>query len=209
MKKRASPKFPSSTVEVLNALLRKKLVRPRDLDGIPHAKIHLSRLVKSGQVRQFGRGIYALAGHVPTRFHSYALVCKRAPEGVVCLLSALAFHELTSQNPSRIWLAIGPETWPPHITTPRVRIVRYSDKSFQHGIETHRVEGVAVRVYGVAKTVADLFKFRNRVGLDVAMEALQESLKQRRCSPDDLLRHARVCRVEQVMRPYLEMAVAS
>ena len=209
MKSISQKKTPSFTRDVLSALRSKKLLRPRDLDGIPHAKSHLSRLVKSGQARQFGRGIYALAGHEPTRFHSYALVCKRAPEGVVCLLSALAFHELTSQNPSRVWLAIGPETWPPHITTPRVRIVRYSDKSFQDGIETHPVEGVTVRVCGVAKTVADLFKFRNKVGLDVAMEALKESLKQRRCSPDDLLRHARVCRVEQVIRPYLEMATAS
>jgi predicted transcriptional regulator of viral defense system len=195
--------------QVLAALQRHGLLSPRDLKRLPTAKVYLSRLAKSGRIQQFGRGVYAAAGHVPTRFHSYAVACKRSPEAVVCLLSALAFHELTTQSPGRVWLAIGPKTWPPHMTVPRIRIVRYSEESFREGIEIHSLEGVKVRVYGVAKTVADLFKFRNKVGLDVAMEALRECLKQKRCSPDDLLRYARICRVERIMRPYLEMAVAA
>jgi predicted transcriptional regulator of viral defense system len=123
---------------------------------------------------------------------------------VFCLLSALRFHDLTTQSPHDVWIAIGPKAWRPRVDGPKIRVFRFSGAALTEGVETHTIEGVTVKVYGVAKTVADCFKFRNKVGLDVALEALRESWRERRASMDDLWLYAKVCRVSNVMRPYLE-----
>ncbi len=139
-----------------------------------------------------------------TEEHSTAEACKRVPRGVVCLLSALRFHNLTTQVPHEVWVAIEGESWHPRVDYPPLRIVRFTGKAFKDRIREKKVEGVVVRVYDPAKTVADCFKYRNKIGLDVAMEALRDCWKKRLATMDDLWDAAKICRVANVMRPYLE-----
>ena len=131
-------------------------------------------------------------------------MCKRVPKGVVCLLSALRFHELTTQSPFEVWLAIGEKDWRPRIEYPSLRFVRFSPTTLTAGVVEHQIEGVPVRMFTPAKTVADCFKYRNKIGLDVAIESLRECLRSQRCTMDDLWHYAKICRVQNVMRPYLE-----
>ena len=126
------------------------------------------------------------------------------PKGVVCLLSALSFHELTTQAPFEVWLAIGEKAWRPRLEYPPLRIVHFSKTALNTGVQEHQIEGVNVHVYSPAKTVADCFKYRNKIGLDVAIEALRECRQARHCTMDDLWHYAGICRVRNVMRPYLE-----
>jgi predicted transcriptional regulator of viral defense system len=139
-----------------------------------------------------------------TERHSYAQVAKRFPEGIICLLSALAFHEMTTQSPASVWIALGKGARTPALASPSLRIVRLSGPSLTGGIENHTIEGVRVRVYSAAKTVADCFKFRNKIGLDVAIEALKDCLRQEKASVNEIYRYARICRVSNVIRPYME-----
>jgi len=194
--------------KVLALVRRAGVLRPRDLVpyGIP--RTCLSRLVAAGKLQRIGRGLYVLPDNDVTEYHSLAEACKRVPKGVVCLLSALRFHELTTQNPCDIWLAIGEKAWRPRIQYPPLRIVHFSQATLGAGIEEHRIEGVTVRVYSPAKTVTDCFKYRNKIGLDVAIEALRECWRSRRCTMDDLWHYAGLCRVRNVMRPYLESLAA-
>ena len=189
---------------VLELVRRAGVLRPRDLDaeGIPRE--YLRRLLDEGLLDRTGRGLYVAAGSKPTPNHTLAEVCKRVPHGVVCLLSALQFHELTTQAPFEVWLAIGEKARLPKVEYPPMRIVRFSGQALEFGVKEHRVEGVVVKVYGPAKTVADCFKYRNKIGLDVAMEALRDCWKKRRATMDELWAAAEVCRVANVMRPYLE-----
>lgn len=126
----------------------------------------------------------------------------------MCLLSALNFHRLGTQLPHEVWIALDRSARHPSIRYPRLRVVRFSGQALREGVETHRIEGQTVRIYGVAKTIADLFKYRNKIGLDVALEALREGWRARRFTMDELHRYARICRVERVMRPYLEALAA-
>lgn len=151
-----------------------------------------------------GRGLYRLAGSAITEHHSLAEAAKRVPNGTICLLSALAFHEITTQNPSAVWMAVPRGSRTPRMAAPTLRVVRMADRALTEGRETTVVEGVPVRIYTAAKTVADCFKFRNKIGLDVALEALRESVRQRKALIADIRRYAGICRVERVMQPYLE-----
>ncbi|MBN1855277.1 MAG: type IV toxin-antitoxin system AbiEi family antitoxin domain-containing protein [Pirellulales bacterium] len=189
---------------VLELVRRKGVLRPRDLeaDGIPRE--HLRRLLDEGLLERTGRGLYVLAGSKPTPNHTLAEACKRVPHGVVCLLSALQFHELTTQAPFEVWLAIDEKARLPKVDYPPIRIVRFSGKSLEFGIQEHRIEGVAVRVYSPAKTIADCFKYRNKIGLDVALESLRDCWQKHRVTTDELWVAAKVCRVANVMRPYME-----
>jgi len=178
---------------------------------VARAGIHsqeLTRLVADGTLERIARGHYRLAGRPITEHHGLALVAAAAPRGVVSLLSALSFHEIGTQLPAEVWLAIRRGSRAPALAYPRLRVVRFSGAAFTEGVESHRIEGQVVRVYGVAKTLADLFKYRNRIGLDVALEALREAWRARRFTIDALDRAARVCRVERVMRPYVEGIVS-
>ena len=183
------------------------ILRPRDLEpyGIP--RTYLSRLCQSGQLLRIGRGLYVLPTSEATEHHSLVQVCKRVPSGVVCLLSALRFHDLTTQTPHAIWLAIGQKAWRPRIEYPKLRIVHFSHRALNAGVEQHKIEGVSVQVYSVAKTVVDCFKCRNKIGLDVAIEALRDCRRVRSCTMDELWHYAEICRVRNVMRPYLESIV--
>ena len=196
---------PKPGKDRLLALARQAgVLRPRDLDaeGIPRE--YLRRLLDEGLLDHPGRGIYVAAGLKPTPNHSLAEACKRVPHGTVCLLSALQFHELTTQAPFEVWLAIAEKARLPKVDYPPLRIVRFSGAALEDGIEEHRIEGVLVRFYSLAKTVADCFKYRNKIGLDVALEALRDCWKKRRATMDELWEAAKVCRVTNVIRPYLE-----
>jgi predicted transcriptional regulator of viral defense system len=180
------------------------VLRPRDLDTRHIARQYLHLLHVRGLVNRVGRGLYVAAGADLTEHHSLAEASKRVPYSVVCLLSALRFHGLTTQNPFEVWIAIGPKARSPRSDSLRLRVVRFSGKALTSGIEQHSIEGVTVRVYRPAKTVADCFKYRNKIGLDVALEALRECWRERRATMDELWEHAKICRVANVMRPYLE-----
>jgi len=172
-----------------------------------HSQV-LTRLVREGAVERISRGQYRLPDRPSTEHYTLAVAARAVPEGVACLLSALSFHGIGTQLPHEVWIAIHRRARQPSLRYPPLRVVRFSGKAFTEGIETHRVEGQPVRVYSVAKTLADLFKYRNKIGLDVALEALREAWRERRFTMDEMDRFARICRVERVMKPYLEALVA-
>jgi len=163
-----------------------------------------SKLLKEGGLlRRVGRGLYILLEAEVTEHHTLAEARKGIPHGVLCLLSALRFHGLTTQAPFEVWRAIGEKARRPRVDWQVMRFARFSGVALTEGIEEHRIEGVEIRVYNAAKTVGDCFKYRNKIGLDVAREALPDCRRQRKCANDDLWRYAQVCRVANVMRPYL------
>ena len=189
---------------ILEMARRVGVLRSRDLARQGIASVYLRRLYKRGLLAQSGRGLYALPRRDVSVNRSLAEASVKVPAGVICLLSALRFHDLTTQAPSQIWLAIDWKAWAPKGAGLPLRIVRMSGEAMRVGVEEHKVEGVTVRVFSAAKTVADCFKFRNKIGLDVALEALREYRRGHRGGLDALWRFARVCRVAEVMRPYLE-----
>ncbi len=173
--------------------------------GVHHET--LRRLCAAKKLIRVGRGLYSLPDGETTAHHSLAQAGKAVPKGIVCLISALRFHEIGTQAPRQVWIAIDRRAARPKISVPRLRIVRFSGNALTEGIKVHRVEGVPVRVYSPAKTVADCFKYRNKIGLDVALEALREVVRERRCTIDELWHFAKICRVAAVMRPYMEAIV--
>ena len=180
------------------------VARTRDLEQRGVSRTQLRRLCERGLVERVGRGLYTLPGAVLTERHSLAEACRRVPGGVVCLLSALRFHDLTTQNPAEVWMAIGQKAWRPRAGNLALRLVHLSGAAFRDGIETHDVGGVTVHVFSAAKTVADCFKFRNKIGIDVAVEALRDFTRRYRGGANELARFARICRVSRVMQPYLD-----
>jgi predicted transcriptional regulator of viral defense system len=194
-----------TTAERLIKLARAKgLIRPRDLAPLEIPRVSLTRAVRRGQLERVGRGLYGLPRREVSVHGSLAEVARRVPKGVVCLLSALRFHGLSTQAPFEVWLAIENKALAPKLDYPPLRIVRFSGEAFTEGVEEHVVDGVTVRVTGVAKTVADCFKYRNKIGLDVALEGLREAWHEKRMTSDEIWRYAKVCRVANVMRPYLD-----
>jgi predicted transcriptional regulator of viral defense system len=189
---------------LLRLASERETLRTRDLAGHRIPRTTLSRLVESGRLVQISRGLYALPDHSRSEQHQLAEIAIRSPQGVFCLLTALRFHELTTQSPHEIWLAIPNKAHPPKLDYPPLRVVRFSGAALTQGVGTHMVDGVSVRVYSVAKTVADCFKYRNKIGLDVALEALRESRREKRATNDELWHYAKICRVANVMRPYME-----
>ncbi len=194
----------SPTQRVRRALRRSGMARTAELEaaGVPRAT--LSRMVAAGELQRVGRGLYALPDYQGTEHSALLNVAKRAPQAVFCLLTALRLHELTTQAPYQAWIAIGNKDHAPRLDYPPLRVVRFSAPSLAYGVETLRVTGGVLRVTSVAKTVADCFKFRNKIGLDVALEALREARRARKTSADELWRCAQIDRVTNVMRPYLE-----
>jgi predicted transcriptional regulator of viral defense system len=169
--------------------------------GIP--RWALSRLVTRGDLVRVGRGLYRYAGAQPSEHHTLVEACTRVPKGVVFLLSALRFHNITTQLPREVWMAL-PNRYPPVVDYPAIRFHFLSGNAFRSGIEAHVIEKRDLRVYSAAKTVVDCFKFRNKIGIDIAIEALRDGLSSKKVNVDDLWRFARVCRMANVMRPYLE-----
>ena len=169
-------------------------VHPRTLYAMRYA----------GVLEQLGRGVYRLAELPPLSNPDIVSVALHVPRGVLCLTSALAFHEITTQIPHEVYIALKRGAEPPRLEHPPIRVFWFTGSAFSEGIEVHEVDGIEVRVYGAAKTVADCFKYRNKLGLDTALEALRFYLRDRKGSPDDLLRCAQINRVAKAMRPYIE-----
>ena len=192
------------TDRLLRLARKKVLLRPGDLaaPGIP--RVYLTRLTASGHLAKTGRGLYRLADTTLSEHESLAIVAARVPQAVFCLLSALQFHALTTQLPRQVWIALPQGSHAPKIDYPPVKLIQYSGDAFTQGIETHRIDRVDLRVYSVAKTIADCFKHRNKIGIDVALEALKDARAQKKASAGALWRYAKICRVANVMRPYLE-----
>jgi len=199
-----TPRATKTPEEIAIAALKGLgIARARDLADAGLDGKQITSLREAGVIEQVGRGLYRLPDSGVTEHHGLALAGRKAPAGVVCLLSALRFHDLTSQAAYEVWLALPRAARIPKIDYPSLRVVRMSPDSIAFGMQEHVVENVPVLVFGPAKTVADCFKFRNRVGLEVALEALKE-FRANGGSMDELWRAAEVCRVQRVMRPYME-----
>ena len=196
----------NSTMEsaVLALAERQPLLRARDLTAQALPTVVLSRLVAAGKLERVARGVYSLPGRALSEHRSLAEVALRAPRGVVCLLSALRVHGIGTQAPFEVWLAIPPHTPTPRLDQPSLRVVRMSGPALTEGVEPIDIDGVRVPVFNANKTVADCFKYRNKIGMDVALEALRDGWAQRKLTIDALWHHAAVNRVANVMRPYLE-----
>ncbi len=193
---------------LMRLVRRQKFVTAADA---AHAGIHsqeLSRAVREGLIERTARGQYRLAGRPVTENHALVVAARAVPRGVICLLSAVSFHGIGTQIPFEVWIAVERGTRTPSLRYPSLRVARFSGAAFNQGIEVRRLEGQEVRIYGVAKTVADLFKYRKKIGLDIALEALREVWRDRRATIDEIDHYARICRVERVMRPYLESLIA-
>jgi predicted transcriptional regulator of viral defense system len=195
---------PKSRDRVLRLIEKHGLTRPKDVEAQGVTRAQLSRLVKKGLVVREARGVYVTAAHAHTAEHTLAQVAKRVPEAVFCLLTALRFHGLTTQSPAEVWIALPEKARRPRLEYPSLRVARFSGDALTEGIEQHRVEGVPLRIYTPAKTVADCFKYRNKIGIDVAVEALRDFSRKHRGSATELARCARICRVSRVMQPYLD-----
>jgi predicted transcriptional regulator of viral defense system len=190
--------------QVVSKFRREGVLRPRDLAEAGVPRTILRRMVAEGILANPERGLYVLADAKPNLHQSLIEACKRVPHGIVCLLSALQFHGLTTQAPFEVWMAIAESARRPSVAHPPLRIVRFSGVSLTSGVEERVIDGARVCVTTPAKTVADCFKYRNKIGLDVALEALRDCRRTKRATMDDLHRAAVVCRMTRVMRPYLE-----
>ena len=181
------------------------ILQTRELEARGISRQRLPALLRRKLLQKVGRGLYmAPSDHRISANHSLAEIAVRVPQGVICLLSALRFHGLTTQMPHETWIAIEQNARRPRIDFAPVRFAYFSGAAFAEGAEVHRIEGISVRIYCPEKTIADCFKFRNRIGLDIAIEALREARRKRICSIPKLERFAAVCRVANVMRPYME-----
>jgi predicted transcriptional regulator of viral defense system len=190
--------------KVFVAVKKAGIMRAKDAKAKNLPPQYLSQLVNEGRLRRVGRGLYAAEGVDVSERQSLVEAAQLVPHGIVCLLTALQFHGLTTQAPFEIWMAIGEKKWRPQVDRPALRLVWFSGEALASGVETHKVQGVKVMVYSPAKTVADCFKYRNKIGLDVALEALRDCLRKKKCSMDDIWHFAKICRVSRVMKPYLE-----
>jgi len=188
----------------LDMIKKAGIIRSKDMKGNGMHREYLRRLSVMGDITKIGRGLYRVKDTEITEHHNLVEACTKVQRGVICLLSALYFHDLTTQLPFEVWIAIDNKARKPVERDFSMRVVRFSGGALTGGIEEHFVEGVRIRVYSPAKTVADCFKFRNKIGLDVALEALRECWSKKLCTMDDLWESARVCRVSNIMRPYLE-----
>lgn len=193
---------------VLELARQHPLLRARDLVPLAVPSVVLSRLVAAGKLERVARGVYSVPGRTLSEHRSLAEAALRVPHGVVCLLSALRVHGIGTQAPFEVWMAIPPHTAVPRLDQPALRTLYMSGRALREGVETLTVDGVMVPVFNAAKTVADCFKYRNKIGLDVALEALHDGWTQRKLTMDALWHYASIDRVANVMRPYLESVTA-
>jgi predicted transcriptional regulator of viral defense system len=202
------PQPSTDSARLLKLAQTRPVLRARDVaaEGIHTGT--LTRMARAGKLEKVGPGRYRLAASDVTERHSLVLACTIVPSSVGCLSTALLFHNLGTQLPREVWLAVRRGTRVPSVAYPPIRVTRIAPALFDLGIEEHHIEGCPVRVYGVARTVVDCFRFRNKIGLDVAMEALIEARRSRRLDLTEVDRIAKALRLDRVMRPYLEMLVA-
>jgi predicted transcriptional regulator of viral defense system len=182
----------------------KGVARARDFDDVGVPRVYLKRLTDEGVLVRAGRGIYHLADADLSASHSLAEAASSAPRGVVALLSALQFHELTTQTPHQVWMLMPSKAWVPTNPPVQLRVLRASEASLAAGVEHHLIDGVRVPITSPAKTIADCFKYRNKIGADIAIEALRDALRQKKASRNDIWKMAEIDRVATVIKPYLE-----
>ena len=195
----------SSKQSILDLAQQKGILRARDLGAQKLSRVVLSRLVGDGQLVQLGRGLYCLPERVVTEQATLAEVAIKYPNSVFCLLTALQIHELTTQTPHQVWLAINLKARAPQMDYPPLKVVRFSSEALKAGVEDRVIDGLMhVSVTCIEKTIVDCFKYRHKIGLDIALEALQEAWRSKRMSMDRIWEYAKICRVANVMRPYLE-----
>ena len=199
---------PTQSNHILELALRQRLLSSADVRAHGWSPQLLIKLEQSGKLQRITRGLYSLPDGPITEHQSLIEVCRRVPKAVVCLLSALQFHEIGTQLPFEVWIALPEATQTPALDNPAVRIARLRGEAYSEGIETLVEHGSTIRVYSVAKTITDCFKFRHKVGLDVALEALKDAWRQRKIDMDQVTHFARINRVDKVMQPYLEAVVA-
>ena len=193
--------------QILELAREKGIIRAEDVEAVGISRNYLYRMHKEGLLEKSAVGLYTLPEAPVTEYSSLVQVAKRLPRAVVCLISALSYHEITTQIPHEIWLTIPRGSWRPDVEYPPLNLTYVSGPAYSFGIREHVINGVAVKIYSPAKTVADCFKFRNKVGLDVAIEGLREAWRSRKVTMDELVEAAGVDRVSQIMRPYLEATV--
>jgi predicted transcriptional regulator of viral defense system len=198
------PNSPSQRERLIAALSKRGMARLSELVRARITAATVSRLERQGAVVRLGRGLYQLPDAPLDANHAFAEATKRVRRGVICLVSAAAYHDLTDRIPSEVWMAIGQKDWRPRLDTPRTHFVRFGAKTLKAGIEEHVIEGVPVRIYDPAKTIVDLFRYRRRVGLNVAIESLKEALRQRKATPSKIGQYADQAGVWEMVRPYLE-----
>lgn len=194
-------------LQILELAREKGIIRAEDVEAAGISRNHLYRMHKEGLLEKSAVGLYTLPEYSLTEHWSLAVVAKRLPHAVVCLISALSYHEITTQLPHEIWLTIPRGSWGPDVEYPPLNLTYVSGPAYSFGIQEYVINGVTVKIYSPAKTVADCFKFRNKVGLDVALEALREAWRSRKVTMDELVEAAGVDRVSKIMRPYLEATV--
>jgi predicted transcriptional regulator of viral defense system len=198
-------KLSPNEAEILEVVEKLGILRPRDLLGQGHPVAYLPRLVEKGYLVKLGRGQYALPDRPLTEHDSLAISANRYPGSVVCLLSALRFHELTTQTPCATWLSVEGSKLAPSNAPAAIQVVRMTGPSFRSGVSTYLLGKIPVKIYDPAKTVADCFKYRNKVGMDVAVEALKDCLAQRCATAAQIWEYSEICRVKTIMKPYLEV----
>lgn len=194
----------SKSKRILALALRRQILRSKDVSALGVQRNYLSRLVQKGLLKRLGRGLYTSTSSPVSEHLSLMQIAYKVPRGVICLLSSLQFHNLTTQAPHQVWIAIDVKAWTPRVVSPATRFIRMSGPALHSGVKKYRVRGGSLKVYTPAKTVVDCFKFRNKIGLDVALEALRECRRLKKASMDEIWTAAKICRVANVMRPYLE-----
>ena len=200
-----SPRMPSPQPERLLRLLKRRgMVRSAEMQSLGITAATAARLVRDGRIVRLSRGLYQLPDAPMDAHHALAEVAKRVPKGVICLLSALAFHDLTDQLPPKVWIALGRKDWTPRVEYPPLRIARFSEHELGYGIETHKIEGVTVRITNVTKTLVDAFRYRRDIGITVCVESLRAALKTRKATPAEISKQAVESGVWKAMQPYLE-----
>ncbi len=194
----------SQSDDILELARRRHVLRAVDVREHGASPQLLIRLHQAGRLQRFSRGLYGLPDAAITEHQTRIEVCQRVPKAVLCLLSALQFHEMGTQLPHEVWIALPEGTHAPALDYPPLRVARLRGAAYTEGIQTVTEHGPPIRVYSAAKTVTDCFKFRHKIGLDVALEALQDAWRQRKVTMDELNHFARINRVQRVMQPYLE-----
>jgi predicted transcriptional regulator of viral defense system len=201
----ASPRLTSARLEAAGV---GAFFRPRDLQPLEVPFAELRRLVADGTIERVGPGLYRLAAAEPNEFETLAMVASAVPSGIICLLSALSFHGIGTQVPHEVWLALDRKARRPARVPAKLRVVRFSGAMLIYGIETHAILGVPARITSPARTVVDCFRYRSKLGLDVALETLREVLRSKSATVDQITRAAEVCRIRTVIKPYLEAIVS-
>ena len=198
------PDSAQTSKEILALVKKYGIIQVRDLRKKGIHPEYLRRLYEKGELIKLARGQYALPDTNISEYHSLVVVAKAVPNAIICMVSALRFHDIGTQMPHEVWIAIERRAATPRIEKPKTKVFRFSGAAYAEGIEKHTIEAVEIKIYNPAKSVVDCFKYRNKIGLDVAIEALRDGWQQRKFTIDELWTYAKICRVANIIRPYVE-----